>query len=469
MEIQFLGGARTVTGSCFYLNTGKLKILVECGAFQGPPEVEELNYKKFPFDPKDIDYVFLTHAHYDHIGRTPLLVKKGFRGKIFCTAPTKELARIILYDSARLQKEDRGRYKKRDHKGGEEGSEYQKDEPLYDEKDVDEALKLFETYPYSESVTISEELEFRLRDAGHILGSAIVELWVKNESGRLRKLVFSGDIGQLGQRIIRDPEYIREADYICMEATYGNRLHKSKDETMVEFLAILKEAKRNNANVIIPTFAIERTQELIYELNLFYGKKIIQDFPVYLDSPMAIEATKVFRKFTDFYDEDAKRLIQKGDDPFDFDEFRAIKNVEESKRLASKKGVIIMAGSGMCTGGRIVHHLANNIEDPNNHIIFVGYQVRGTLGRKIVDKEPIVRIRGEEYKSKAQIDTLGGFSAHGDERDLRYWLRNFGKSPRKVFICHADEDVAIAFSEKIRVELGLETKVPSYEEVVSIE
>jgi metallo-beta-lactamase family protein len=469
MELQFLGGARTVTGSCFYLNTGHHKILVECGAFQGSREMEKLNYAEFPFDASEIDYVFLTHAHYDHVGRLPLLVSRGFRGKVFCTAPTKELARIIFFDSARLQKEDKSRSGRRENQGGWEGSEYEKDEPLFTEEDVEEALKLFETYPYSESVTLSENLEFRLRDAGHILGSAMIELWARNEAGRMRKFVFSGDIGQLGQRIIRDPEYIREADYICMEATYGNRLHKNKDETMIEFLAILKEAKQNNSNVIIPTFAIERTQELIYELNLFYEKKILEGLPVYLDSPMAIEATKVFRQFQDFYDEDAKRLIEKGDDPFHFEGFRAIQNVEESRRLITKKGVIIMAGSGMCTGGRVVHHLANNIEDPNNHIIFVGYQVRGTLGRRIVEKEPIVRIKGKEYEARAKIHTLGGFSAHGDERDLRYWLRNFGKTPRKVFICHSDEDVGIAFSEKIQVELGLDTKVPNYEEVVNLD
>jgi metallo-beta-lactamase family protein len=469
MELQFLGGARTVTGSCFYLNTGKKKILVECGAFQGSRELEQLNYKEFPFNAADIDYVFLTHAHYDHVGRVPLLVKRGFRGKIFCTAPTKALARIVLLDSARLQKEDSSRSNRQDNQGSWEGSSYESSEPLYSEDDVNEAIQLFETYPYGDSVSLQDDVEFRFRDAGHILGSAFVELWVKNDAGRLRKIVFSGDIGQPGQRIIRDPEYIREADYVCMEATYGNRLHKNKDETIIEFLSILKEAKERRANVIIPTFAIERTQELIYELNLFYENKVIEGLPVYLDSPMAIEATKVFRQFPGFYDEDARRLIEKGDDPFNFSEFKAIQNAEESRRLVSKKGVVIMAGSGMCTGGRIVHHLANNIEDPNNHILFVGYQVKGTLGRRIVDKEPIVRIKGQEYESRARIDTLGGFSAHGDERDLRYWLRNFGKSPRKVFVCHSDEDVGLAFADKVSVDLGLETKVPNYEEVVVLD
>jgi metallo-beta-lactamase family protein len=462
MQIQFLGAARTVTGSCFYINTGKLKILVECGAFQGPSEIEKLNYNDFPFDATEIDYVFLTHAHYDHIGRLPVLVAKGFKGKVFCTPPTKALAEIVLLDSAKLQEEEYGRVMKND-------SAMEPKDPFFSEQDVYDSLNLMETYPYGTSVTLEDGLEFRLRDAGHILGSAIVELWLKNESGRMRKFVFSGDLGQPGQRIIKDPDYVREADFICIEATYGNRLHKNKDETIIEFLAILQEAKKNSANVIIPTFAIERTQELLYELNLFYESGVMEKFPVFLDSPMAIAATNVFKEHKEFYDEDAKRLIEKGDDPFHFDEFKMIESVDESKRLVAQKGAVIMAGSGMCTGGRVLHHLANNIEDPNNHVVFVGYQVRGTLGRRIVEKEPFVKIRGKEYAAKAKIHTLGGFSAHADERDLRYWLRNFGSSPRKVFVCHADEDIGIAFAEKVGLELRLETKVPHHEEIVDLD
>jgi metallo-beta-lactamase family protein len=451
MELQFLGAARTVTGSCFYLNTGKLKILVECGAFQGSEEIEKLNYEDFPFDPAELDYVFLTHAHFDHIGRTPLLTKNGFKGKIFCTGPTKELARIVLMDSARLQQ-----------------NEFFK-EPMYSEDDVIDCLKRFETYPYGDTFKLNENLEFRFRDAGHILGSCIVELWVKTSAGRLRKLVFSGDLGQRGQRIVRDPDYVREADYVCIEGTYGNRLHKNKDETILEFLSILKEAKSTNSNVIIPTFAIERTQEILYELNLFYGGGLMKDFPVFLDSPMASEATMIFRRFRSFYDEDAKRLLDKGDDPFTFDEFKNIESADESRRLVAQKGCIIMAGSGMCTGGRVLHHLVNNIENPKSHIIFVGYQVRGTLGRRIIDGAPVVKIMGKEYESKAKIHTIGGFSAHGDERDLRYWLRNFGKSVRKVFVCHADEDVALGFSEKINFEIGLDTVAPQHREIFALD
>ncbi len=451
MKLQFLGAARTVTGSCFYLDTGRLKILVECGAFQGPGDIEELNKEEFPFDASEIDYVFLTHTHFDHIGRTPLLTKQGFQGKIFCTGPTKHLSEIVLLDSARLQQ-----------------NEYTQ-EPMYTEEDVKHCMKFFEPYPYGDTVKLDDNIEFRFRDAGHILGSAIVELWVRNNEGRLRKLVFSGDLGQRGQRIIKDPDYVREADYICIESTYGNRLHRNKDETVLEFLSILKEARENSGNVIIPVFAIERAQEIIYELNLFYENGLMKDFPVFLDSPMASEVTKVFRKFKGFYDEDAKRLLAKGNGPFKFNEFNITQNVDDSKRLISQKGCIILAGSGMCTGGRVLHHLVNNVEDSNNHVVFVGYQVRGTLGRQLVDKEPIVKIMGEEYEPKAKIHTLGGFSAHGDERDLRYWLRNFGKSVRKVFVCHGDEDIAEAFAENMHVELGLNTIVPHHREVYTLE
>lgn len=472
MKVQFLGAARTVTGSCYFVDTGKCKFLVDCGAFQGPDDIEKMNREEFPFNPADIDYVFVTHGHFDHVGRLPILVKNGFKGKVFSTGPTKDLARIVLLDSARLQDEEYMRWNTKKEKYGNfssEGNSYEMQEPLFTEEDVLGILNLFETYPYGDSITLENGIEFRMRDAGHILGSMTLELWISNENDRVRKLVFSGDIGQPGQRIIRDPDYIREADYVFMEATYGNRIHKSKDETLLELLAIINQAKQTHGNVLIPTFAIERTQELIYELNLFYENRIIENFPVFLDSPMAIETLEVFKKYPQFYDEDAKRLIEKGDDPFSFPDLKLVESADDSRRLVTQKGCLIMAGSGMCTGGRIVAHLANNIEDPNIHVVFVGYQVKGTLGRRIVDGEPVIKIKGRTYEPKAQIHTLGGFSAHADERDLRYWLRSFGKTPRRVFICHAEEDIAIAFAEKVALELGVQTDIPHHAEVVEIE
>lgn len=469
MTIQFLGATKTVTGSCFYVQNDTFKFLVDCGAFQGSDELEKKNYDPFPFNPADIDYIFLTHAHFDHSGRIPLLVKQGFRGRIICTQPTRDLTRIILLDSAHLQEEEAKRWESK-VKRGQEGNE--KKEVLFTEQDVEESMKYFEVYPYGNSVNLTPKLEFRMRDAGHILGSSIFEFWVKNEANRERKIVFSGDLGQPGARIVNDTDMIREADYIICESTYGNRLHKDRNETVLELLAALQSAQRERGNVLIPSFAIERTQEVLYEINLFIENKILEKIPVYLDSPMASKATEIFRRYPDYYDEDAKRLLKKGDDPFDFDGLHKIESVEESKRLVSKKGVVIIAGSGMCTGGRIVHHIKNNISDPKTHMVIVGYQVSGTLGRKIVDGEKILNIMGEDVENNAKLYTLNGFSGHGDQRDLRYWLRGFGHSPKQIFLVHGDEDITEAFAKNISEEFksfNVEITIPNYQEEFRLE
>ena len=470
MKLKFCGATRTVTGSCFYIDTGEFKCLVDCGAFQGGDELERLNYEPFPFDPASLDAVFLTHAHYDHCGRIPILVKQGFRGRIIGTQPTRDLARIVLLDAAKLQKEEYERWQARskdmpkETNFSGEGMAYEQRKPLFTEDDVESMFEFFDVYPYGSSIAVSSDVEFRMRDAGHILGAAIFEIWIKTLEGRERKLVFSGDLGQPGARIVRDPDMIREADYVICEATYGNRLHKSKDETVLEFLSILKQAQEEKSNVLIPSFAIERTQEILYEINLFIENKILNNLEVYLDSPMASKATEIFKQYPTFYDEDARRLLEKGDDPFNFPGLVAVESAEESKRLINKQGVVIIAGSGMCTGGRIVHHIKNNIEKENTHMVFVGYQVEGTLGRKIVDREKQVRVMGQNMEVRAKVHTLGGFSAHGDQRDLRYWLRGFGHSPKKIFIVHADEEIGIGFASNIRTELGVEVDIPKLNE-----
>ncbi len=470
MKLKFCGATRTVTGSCFYVDTGEFKFLVDCGAFQGDDETDKLNYEPFPFDPSQLDAVFLTHAHFDHSGRIPILVKQGFKGKIIGTQPTRDLVRVVLLDAAKIQQEEYERWqaKSKMESGGEnlaaQGSLYEQRKPLFSEEDVEAMFESFEIYPYGSSVNIHNNVEFRMRDAGHILGSAMFEFWIKTTEGRERKLVFSGDIGQPGARIVKDPDLVREADYVICEATYGNRLHKSKDETILEFLSILKQAKEENANVLIPSFAIERTQEILYEINLFVENKILENIEVYLDSPMASKATQIFKQYPTFYDDDARRLLEKGDDPFNFPGLMITESAEESKRLINKKGVVIIAGSGMCTGGRIVHHIKNNIENENTHMIFVGYQVDGTLGRQLVDRKEEVRVMGQNLQVKAKIHTLGGFSAHGDQRDLRYWLRGFGHSPKKIFIVHADEEIGIGFGTNIKSELGVEVDIPKLNE-----
>ena len=479
MKVKFCGAASTVTGSCHYVDTGHVKILVDCGGFQGGHDLERMNYEKFPFDPAEIDYLFLTHAHFDHVGRIPKLVKEGFRGKIICTAPTRDLARIVLEDAAHIQEEDYKHYisKVKDkhiprhvrERAPEEGMQYALHEPLYTADDVRLAMDLFETYEYASSVELSEYIEFRMRDAGHILGSAIFELWVHNKVGRLRKLVFSGDLGQPGQRIVRDPDLIREADYVWVESTYGDRLHPTKDETVLEFLSILKKAQEKNGKILIPSFAIERTQEILYELNAFYEGGLLDDLEIYLDSPMARAATEVFVRYPRFYDEDAQRLLAKGDDPFVFPTLHFTHDVDESKRLVNRKGIAIIAGSGMATGGRIVDHLRNHLEQKETTVVFVGYQVRGTLGRRLLDGAKQVKIRGRELQVNADIKSISGFSAHGDQKDLRYWLRAFGNSPRKVFVVHGEKDIAHGFAENIRKELRLDAVVPEMFDEVEIE
>lgn len=461
MRIKFCGAAKTVTGSCHLVDNGKYKILVDCGMFQGRDHGVEDNWE-FPFDPTKIDYLFLTHAHIDHCGRIPMLIKRGFRGKIICTKPTKDLVMILLKDSATVQKSNFKRCTKR---GGDHCDKIM----LYSKEEVDDVLPFFEDYPYGTVVKLKEGLEFRMRDAGHILGSAMFEIWMEKSSGQLRKLVFSGDIGQPGQRIVKDPDLIREADYVIVESTYGNRSHKSKDETMVEFISIIKEAQKDGGNILIPSFAVERSQEILYELNLFVEKKVIDSMPVYFDSPLAQKATEIFSKYPEFYDESARRLLEMGDDPFQFPGLKYIKNFKESQRLATKKGFMVIAGSGMITGGRIIGHLENNVSDPQSHLVFAGYQVKGTLGRAIVDGDKDVKLNGNKYNVAIKVHTLGGFSAHGDQKDLEYWLRAFGHSPRKIFTVHGDEDIIMDFKKHIEDTFGHDVIAPNKNEEFELE
>ena len=469
MKLQFCGAARTVTGSCHFLDIGKYKILVDCGAFQGSDELEALNREPFPFNASEIDFVLLTHAHFDHVGRMPLLVKRGFNGRIICTQPTRDLARVVLEDAARIQDSEYNRWIMDSQKKDLNPNRENAPTPLYTNDDVQQTLDLMDVYPLDNTVSLVDGVEFRMRDSGHILGSVIFEVWAKNSSDRVRKIVFSGDLGHPGQRIVKDPEIVKDADYVLIESTYGNRLHRSKDETILEFLTILKQAHDEGGNVLIPTFAIERSQEIIYELNLLYENNLLSGGKVYLDSPMAFAATEIFKRYPTFYDDDARRLIESGDDPFAFEEFTMISEVEESKRLADAQKSIIMAGSGMCNGGRIQHHLINHAAEKNAHIIFVGFQVEGTLGRHILDGAPKARIHGKDADIYAKVHTMGGFSAHGDKRDLLYWLRGFGRSPKEVFVVHGEEGISEDFAKEIHDDLRLNVTVPSMNEVVNLD
>lgn len=461
MQLQFCGAANRVTGSCFYLDTGHHKVLIDCGMFQGY-EDRDLNLEPFPFDPSEIEYVFLTHAHIDHCGRLPMLVKQGFHGRIVSTRATKDLVRVLLQDSAKVQGYE---YEKCEKYGGKNCEAL----ILYNEDQARNTMQFFDTYPYSTSIKLSENLEFRMRDAGHILGSSIFEIWVKNAGGRQRKLVFSGDLGQPGQRIVKDPDLVREADYVIVESTYGNRLHKSKDETLLELLGVVKNMHRDGGRMFVPMFAVERAQELLYEFNLFVENEIIDHTPVYLDSPLAQKTTDIFKRHTELYDESARRLIESGDMIFEFDGLDYVADFNQSKRITVQDRVVILAGSGMCTGGRILYHLEKGIQDEKNNLVFSGYQVKGTLGRKIIDGAKTVKINGKTLPVNLKVTTLGGFSAHGDMRDLEYWLRAFGHYPRKVFTVHGDDEIISFWADYIRKNLMLDVHVPELNEIVDLE
>jgi metallo-beta-lactamase family protein len=457
MNIKFLGATRQVTGSCYFLEAGGMKFLVDCGLYQERPFLER-NWDAFPVPPGEIDVLLLTHAHLDHSGLIPKIVREGFSGTILMTEATADLLSIALLDSARIQEEDAAFKQKRHRKEGRTGSH--PEIPLYTVEDVQRTMPLVEEVPYEEEIALSDGLAFRFRDAGHILGSAMIEL-IDREIGR--SLVFSGDIGQWDKPIVRNPSVFEKADYVVMESTYGDRDHedpKSVDELLCE---IVRDTVRAGGNIVIPTFAIERAQELMFYLSRLVRNKSIPTLPVFLDSPMAREVTEVFRRHPEDLDEEARSLFDAGTSPFDFPGLVIVKTIEESKAINSIRApAVIMAGSGMCTGGRVKHHLLYNLTRPESTVLFVGYQARETLGRQILEKQPQVRILGQTLPVRARIVKINGFSAHADRKGLERWLDAFQTPPRRLFVSHGDAQVALHFADRVRQERGWNVEVPDY-------
>ncbi len=441
MKLKFYGAAGFVTGSCYVLSFNGKKVMIDCGMYQGPKEVTKLNYEPFQFNPKEIDVLILTHAHIDHSGLIPKLCKEGFNGKIYCTSATKDLCRIMLSDSAHIQEMEAYHDNKRlsrDHKPLRT--------PLYLKKDVLKCMTQFRGFPYNELLRVFDGLEVVYRDAGHIIGSSMVEVFVK-EKGVTKKIVFSGDLGQVDAVIIDDPTYIKSADYVLVESTYGGRIHEGRSQRQGMLKSLIQEVNKTGGKLIIPSFAIERTQEIIYELNELAESGQIPNVPIFVDSPLAIKATRVFRNHTENYDQEAVDLLAKGDDPFEFKMLKYTEKAEESKKLNLLKGAaVIISASGMCTGGRIKHHLKNHMSKPNSIIFFVGYQARGTLGRRIRQGAKQVKIYGESIKVKAKIVSCGGFSAHADQPQLLKWLNSFETKP-KVFMVHGEPEEAKALKK----------------------
>jgi metallo-beta-lactamase family protein len=466
IKLKFLGAVQNVTGSCHLLQADCIKILVDCGLFQ-ERQFSERNWSPFPVPPESINAVLLTHAHLDHCGLLPRFVKQGFKGKIYCTEATAELAKIILLDSAKLQMEDAEYKKKRHKKEGRTGPH--PIEPLYTTADVEACFPLFEPVKYKQHIKINHCMDAIFCDAGHVLGSSVIKVIVK-QNGEHRTVLFSGDVGRPNRPILHDPEIVNQADYILIESTYGDRVHEDTGNIKNIIADVINSTKAAGGNIIVPSFALERSQEVLYYINELLLNNEIPRISVYLDSPMASEITKVFRRHKELFDQEMSELIQNNESPFEFKGLKMAGTSDESKAINHIKGTImVIAGSGMCTGGRIKHHLANNIDKPENTIMFVGYQAMGTLGRRIVDGEPEVRILGKMYSIKARIVRVQGFSAHADKEELLHWLSGLKKPPKKLFIIHGESDSAQHFADYVTEKTNWPVKVPSYQEEVILD
>jgi metallo-beta-lactamase family protein len=451
MKIRFLGAAREVTGSCHHLTYNGTQFLVDCGMRQGKNSRGESDI--FQFDPRQIDTVFVTHAHIDHSGLLPRLVKMGFRGRIVTTTATADLLEIMLLDSAHIQESDAEWLTRKAFRSGRTDVV----EPLYNSKDVLDMLPLIEAKKYDRIESPMPGLRYRMTDAGHILGSASLEFWYEN-GGSEKKIVFSGDIGKKDNPIINDPRHTPTSDSVIMESTYGNRNHKNPDESIDELIYVIESTFRRKGNVLIPSFAVGRTQDLLYVLNKLVRERRLDKLDVYVDSPLAREATQIYMRHPEYFDDEALQLLKSKSK-------RGIKlhftaSVQESQKINKiRSGAVILAGGGMCEGGRIRHHFKHNLWRPECSIVFVGFQAAGTLGRKLVDGAQSVYLLGEEIAVKAGVHTIGGFSAHGDQAGLLEWLGAFTNHP-EVFIVHGEENACLDFEKAVREKFGFTTHVP---------
>ena len=461
MKLTFFGAAGEVTGSCHILQVGEHQVLLDCGMIQGSKSSEQRNRDPFPFDPTKIDAVVLSHAHIDHSGRLPLLVKRGFKGPIYCQNATADLTKILLLDSANISHYDAEREnRKRERKG------LKLIEPLFSRDDAKNALKRLKPFKYREQVEVVPGIKVTFRDAGHILGSTIVDLAL-SEGETDKRLIFSGDLGQFDTPILHDPAPIETADLVLMESTYGGRDHRSRDITIEELGEVIQAAK-NTGNVLVPAFAIGRSQEILYEFGAHYEAWQMDRWQVFLDSPMAIEASEVYWDYPHLYDEDATKLRRNINEMPPLKNLHLTRSPDESRVINKlKSGGIIIAGSGMCNGGRILHHLKHNLWRNEAHVVIAGYQARGSLGRRLVERRDRVRIHGETIAVKATIHTIGGLSAHGDRNDLARWYGQIKNRP-PVYLVHGEPDAGEALKERLEHDYGASVRQPATGDVVDL-
>lgn len=460
-----MGAAQNVTGSQYLVEVDNFKILVDCGLYQ-ERELKRRNWAPFPVHPSHINAALLTHAHLDHCGLLPKLAREGFHGPIYCTSATAEIAEIILLDSAHVMQEDAEFKRRRHEREGRKGP--YPEIPLYTTDDVQACSPLFKPVRYVENINFGENIEATFHDAGHVLGSSMIKLNIR-QYGDKRTIIFSGDVGRWNKPILHDPTVFEKADYIVMESTYGDISTERVEETASQLAEIINITAKDGGNIVIPSFALERSQEILYYINKFLLADRIPHLMVFLDSPMAVSITEIFEKHPEFFDEEMRQLLQKNS-PFEFPGLHLVRTVEESKAINHIKGsVIITAGSGMCTGGRIKHHLVANISRPESTILFVGYQAFGTLGRQIVDGAKEVRILGQNYPVKARVVQLYGFSTHADREELLMWLNSVQKPPRRVFITHGEPEVSQHFASLVNERTGWNTSVPHYQDIVLLD
>ncbi|TDA65534.1 MAG: MBL fold metallo-hydrolase [Clostridia bacterium] len=464
-RLQFMGAARMVTGSCYILDCGQTRIMVDCGLFQGSKEVKEHNYGNFPFDPTGIDFLLLTHAHIDHCGLIPKLYRHGFRGPILATEPTADLCSVLLPDSANIQEMEVERKNRKNRRAGRPLLQ-----PIYTVEEARQCMKLFRPVTYDQVIELAPGLRARFYDAGHILGSAMLKIWYE-EGGRELEVVFSGDIGNAGQPIVKDPAVLPGADFVVMESTYGSRLHQPNRDNLERLRQVIQETKARGGNLLIPAFAVERTQDILLDLNILLQQGEITPGDIYLDSPLAAAATDIFCRYVNYFDPQVQEMAAAGDGecPLMLPGLHLVRTPEESISLNRLRGgAIIIAGSGMCDAGRIKHHLKHNLWRPECTVLLVGFQAQGTLGRRLLEGEKVVRIHGEEVAVRARIEQIEGFSAHADQGGLLAWVKAMRRPPHHIFLIHGEEEAARSLAELISRETGIATSVPAWLDEVEL-
>jgi len=455
MDIQFYGAVREVTGSTHLLSIGGRRVLLDCGLFQGKRDIAAEKNRRFPFDPASVDALVLSHAHIDHSGNIPQLVRQGFRGSIHCTQATLDLCSIMLRDSAHIQQKDAEFWNKHARRNGRLPIS-----PLYTMEDAEKALRLFVGVGYGRPFDVTPDMKVTFFDAGHILGSALVQIDVR-ENGRSGRILFTGDLGRKGLPVIKDPVQLAAADVYITESTYGNRKHDAITDMKAKLAEVVNVTVKRGGKIIIPSFSVGRTQELVYFLHLLFGEKAVPEIPIFVDSPLSVNATEVFRMHAELFDGETKAMfLDNREDPFGFSLLQYIRTADESKGLNNINGsCVIISASGMCESGRILHHLANSVEDPKNTVLIVSFMAANTLGRRIVEKQPVIKIFGEEHPLNAQVAILNGFSAHADRDELLRYFEGLDRDRlRQVFVIHGETEQSEALLAAIR-EKGMDRAV----------